>query len=110
MKKYETFELLQGIKAIWQEQTTDDVTLAAWVKVFNRVDLRSAKEAVNDRVRLGMDRPSAAQLYHEAVEIFARRNARTLALVAPEPTPEQKERNLQILRDAAAKIGRRMDT
>lgn len=60
-----------------------------------------------------MERPSAAQVYHEADELMARketeRRSRQRYLPEPEPSAEQKQRNLEILRQAAAGIGRRME-
>ena len=101
MKPSETNDLLMIIKAYWQEQSNDDLTLAHWSELLEPIHFSAAKEAVRQRARTGMDRPSAAQVYAEALE-YAQRLAdvgRTKRIAPEECTPEQAERNKEVLRN-----------
>jgi hypothetical protein len=95
MEKSEVVELILFVKGIWQEQASDDLTIAAWIEVLaeTSLSLRAIKAAVIQRARAGLDRPTPGQIYQEAamIEHEAAERAR-YSRKAIEYLPSEEER------------------
>ena len=111
MKPSEVGELLEIIKAYWQEQSTDDATLLHWAELLEPRDFNAAKHSIRQRARQGMDRPSAAMVYAETLDYEGRQQdqGKTHRLLKPpEHTAEQAEKFKKILRETADRIAEKM--
>lgn len=112
MKKSEVGELLAMIKGLWQEQSTDDLTLKMWVEALEPIPLNAAKELVRQRLRTGMERPSASEVYHGAYEIMGKweddRKSKLIGLRPPDVTPEQEKKNKEVLRGIVKELDEKL--
>lgn len=112
MKKSEVGELLAMIKGLWQEQSTDDLTLKMWAEALESIPLNAAKELVRQRLRTGMERPSASEVYHGAYEIMGKweddRKSKLIGLRPPDVTPEQEEKNKAILQGIVKELDEKL--
>lgn len=110
MEKRQIVELMFFVKGIWQDQATDDPTVMAWVEVLGETMVSTAmiKEAVLRRARAGLDRPHPGQIYNEATLIEAEEAQRVRysrkALPEPQPSPEERSRMRELLRNLVNKL------
>jgi len=105
MEKSEVGNLILFVKGIWQDQSTDDPTILAWIKVLGetKLTLSAIEQAVLDWARAGHDRPTPGQIYHKALLIEHEESERARysrkALSEPRPSPEEIARVRALLRE-----------
>jgi hypothetical protein len=110
MEKSQVTNLMLFVKGIWQEQSTDDPTINAWIEVFYETSLTlpAIKQAVLSRARAGLERPTPGQIHHEASIIEQEETERARysrkALLEPQPAPEERERMQKLLQDLVDKL------
>jgi hypothetical protein len=109
MTNEEVTQVLIAIKACWQDQATDDVTIRWWCEMLRELPFRCAWDAIQDRIKAGLPRPSLAEVYRATADRAAieaeRLRASRKGLPAPDLSEEQRERNQQFLRDLVRRLG-----
>lgn len=110
MEKSQVTNLMLFVKGIWQEQSTDDPTILAWIEVLGETTLKleTIKAAVVQRARDGLERPTPGQIYREALIIEQEETERARysrkALPEPQPSPEERRRMQQMIHDLVDKL------
>jgi hypothetical protein len=110
MEKSEVGNLILFVKGIWQDQSTDDPTILAWIEVLGetKLALSAIKQAVLQRARAGLERPTPGQIYHEALLIEHEESERARysrkALSEPRPSAEETARIRALLRETIEKM------
>jgi hypothetical protein len=100
MKPSETGEILLLAKNLWQDQAFDEAVVAAWHLIIGECEAADVREALVQRARSGLERPTPGQVYKEAVDVMVRRRERNRPrAIEMQISEEQRRANLKRLHE-----------
>jgi hypothetical protein len=110
MNQTEVIQLIALAKGLYQDLSTDEVAVAAWTELLKEVSYSLAREAVMERAKAGLERPTPGDIYHAANELEMRLAqdacARRLKLEEPARTPEEREKVKAFMRNLQAELAK----
>jgi beta-phosphoglucomutase-like phosphatase (HAD superfamily) len=108
MNQTEIMKIMALTKGLYQDLSTDEIAAAAWTELLKDVSYSLAREAVMDRAKAGLERPTPGDIYHAANELDMRlaqkECASRLKLEEPARTPEEREKVREFMRNLQAEL------